>query len=64
MARNKPKISGVAEPSAASGNGFLEFERPLARIEQELAHIEAQQTESKRDLLGFDVGQALVRSAP
>ncbi len=35
---------------AASGNGYLEFERPLARIEQELGRIEIQQAHSKRDL--------------
>ena len=35
---------------AASGNGYLEFERPLARIEQELGRIETQQAHSKRDL--------------
>lgn len=45
--RNGTRTSGI---SAASGNGYLEFERPLARIEQEIAQLEAQQAESRRDL--------------
>ena len=37
--------------AAASGNnGYLEFEKPLARIEQEIAQLEGQQTSSHRDL--------------
>ena len=39
-----------ARSSAASGNGYLEFERPLARIEDELGKIEALQVESHREL--------------
>lgn len=44
------KLNHPSPPSAASGSGYLDFEKPLARIEQELAHIEAMQVESKRDL--------------
>ncbi len=36
--------------SAASGSGYLEFERPLARIEQEILLLEGQQIDSGRDL--------------
>ncbi len=44
------RITSAANSSAASGSGYLEFERPLARIEQELTQIEARQVGSKRDL--------------
>ncbi len=36
--------------SAASGNGHLDLEKPLARMEHEIARLEAQQGESNRDL--------------
>lgn len=32
------------------GNGYLEFEKPLARIEQEIAELEKRQAETGRDL--------------
>ncbi len=44
------RAKSVRGPSVASGNGCLEFERPLARIEHELGQIEALQVESQRDL--------------
>ncbi|MCG3137172.1 MAG: Acetyl-coenzyme A carboxylase carboxyl transferase subunit alpha [Phycisphaerae bacterium] len=36
--------------TAVSGSGLLEFEKPLARIEQEIAQLEAQQQTTGRDL--------------
>jgi acetyl-CoA carboxylase carboxyl transferase subunit alpha len=47
MAQTKSSANGV---SAASGNGYLEFERPLARIEKEIAQLEAAPAEGGRDL--------------
>ncbi|MCZ6654367.1 MAG: acetyl-CoA carboxylase carboxyltransferase subunit alpha [Planctomycetota bacterium] len=44
------RAKSVSGPPVASGNGSLEFERPLARIEHELGKIEALQVESPRDL--------------
>ncbi len=44
------RARSVTGPPVASGNGYLEFERPLARIESELSKIEALQAESPRDL--------------
>ena len=44
------RAKSVSGPPVASGNGYLEFERPLARIEHELGKIEALQVESPRDL--------------
>lgn len=44
------RTKSVTAPPVASGNGYLEFERPLARIEHELGTIEALQVESRRDL--------------
>ncbi len=38
--------------SAASGSGHLEFEKPLVRIEQEIAELESQQVQGGRDLSG------------
>lgn len=38
--------------SAASGTWYLEFEKPLVRIEREIAELERQQVESRRDLSG------------
>ena len=43
------KLTSPSAMSAPSMSGYLDFEKPLARIEQELAHIEAMQVESKRD---------------
>jgi len=34
----------------AAGNGYLDFEKPLARIEQEVAELEKRQVETGRDL--------------
>jgi acetyl-CoA carboxylase carboxyl transferase subunit alpha len=50
MANTQAK-SVTASP-VASGNGYLEFEKPLVRIEHELGEIEALQLESKRDMSG------------
>ena len=44
------RSKSVTGPAVAGGNGYLEFERPLARIELELGNIEALQLESRRDL--------------
>ncbi len=44
------RAKSVTGSPVASGNGSLEFERPLARIEHELGQIEALQVESQRDL--------------
>jgi len=38
--------------SAAGGSGSLEFERPLVRIEQEIAELEASHAQEGRDLSG------------
>lgn len=45
----EPNKSASGTP-AVSGSGYLEFEKPLARIEQEIAQLESLQAESKRDL--------------
>ena len=44
------RAKSVTGPAVAGGNGYLEFERPLARIELELGNIEALQLESRRDV--------------
>lgn len=36
--------------SAASGNGYLDFEKPLARIERDIEELESSQTQGGRDL--------------
>ncbi len=44
------RTKSVTRPPVASGNGYLEFEKPLVRIEDELGNIEALQADSPRDL--------------
>ena len=42
------RTKSVTRPPVASGNGYLEFEKPLVRIEDELGNIEALQAEPSR----------------
>ena len=39
----------ASTPAAASGAGYLEFEKPLLRIQQEIEQLEARQGEDGRD---------------
>jgi len=41
--------TGPSGPAAAGPNGYLEFEKPLARIEQQIAELEATQASTGRD---------------